>query len=261
MQQNEVVIRFYNTINEEERLQKKSGQVEFLTTMRYIHKYLKPGMKVLEVGAGTGRYSLAIAREGYEVDAIELVERNIDLFRSKVKPGDTVRIRQGNAMDLSVYNDKTFDITLLLGPMYHIFENIDKKRALEEALRVTKKDGIIFIAYCMNEPTLIQYCFQKETIWEDKRKGLLSEDFIWTPNENDAFSLVRTEDILGVTEGYPVHRLHLVATDGATKYMEEKVDGMSDELFDMYLKYHYSICERNDLLGASNHTMDILKKL
>ncbi len=177
MNEQNVVTQFYNTISEEDRLQDKHGQVEFHTTMKYIHEYLKPGMRVLEIGAGTGRYSLALAGEGYEVDAVELVEHNIEVFRSKMQAENRVRLIQGNAMDLSAYADETFDITLSLGPMYHLFDERSKRKALEEAIRVTKKNGMIFVAYCMNEATMIQYCFQKETIWEDRKKGLLSEDF------------------------------------------------------------------------------------
>lgn len=64
---------YYNSYDEEGRLLSKHGQVEFLTTMRYIEKYLTPGTRILEVGAGTGRYSLALAKQGYTVDAVELI--------------------------------------------------------------------------------------------------------------------------------------------------------------------------------------------
>lgn len=145
-------------------------------------------MRVLEIGAGTGRYSLALAREGYEVDSVELVEHNIEVFQSKLREDDRVNVIQGNAMDLSMFSNEIFDMTLSLGPMYHLFDEKKKRKALEEAIRVTKKGGLIFVAYCMNEVTLIQYCFQKGTIWEDMKKGLLSEDFHWIANENDAFA-------------------------------------------------------------------------
>ena len=260
MNEQNIVTQFYNSISEEDRLQDKHGQVEFCTTMKYIHEYLKPGMRVLEIGAGTGRYSLALAGEGYEVDAVELVERNIEVFRFKMQKENQVRLIQGNAMDLSAYADETFDITLSLGPMYHLFDEKSKRKALEEAIRVTKKNGMIFIAYCMNEATMIQYCFQKETIWEDRKKGLLSEDFHWTANENDAFALMRPDEITALTKDYPVKRIKLIATDGATRYMDDIVDNMSDELFELYYKYHLSVCERQDLIGASNHTLDILQK-
>lgn len=264
MREEEVVIRFYNTIKEEERLQDKHGQIEFKTTMKYIHDFLKSGMRVLEIGAGTGRYSLALAKEGYGVDAVELVGHNIDILKAKQqadKQVGQVNVIQGNAMDLSMYDDATFDITLSLGPMYHLFEEESKKKALEEAIRVTKKNGVIFVAYCMNEATLIQYCFQRGTIWEDKAKGLLSEAFHWTANENDAFALMRSDEIETLTSGYPVERIKLIATDGATRYMDAAVDAMSDEMFELYYRYHLSICERQDLIGASNHTLDILRKV
>lgn len=261
MREKDVVIQFYNTIREEERLLAKHGQVEFRTTMKYIHDFLEPGMRILEIGAGTGRYSLELAKEGYRVDAVELTERNIEVFKSKMQADACVRVMQGNAVDLSMYEDATFDITLSLGPMYHLFEEDSKKKALEEAVRVTKKGGIVFAAYCMNEATVIQYCFRKETIWEDRKKGLLSEDFHWTSNENDAFALMRPDEIKALTRGFPIERLKLVATDGATRYMDDTVDAMNDELFELYYKYHLSVCERADLLGASNHTLDILRKV
>lgn len=57
---------------------------------------------------------------------------------------------QGDALDLSRYQENTFDITLLLGPMYHLYTQDDRKKALEEAARVTRENGILYIAYCMN---------------------------------------------------------------------------------------------------------------
>lgn len=83
MRTNKYLIDFYNSYNEDNRLTLKHGTVEFLTTMRYIEKYLKPGDRVLEIGAGTGRYSHELERQGYTVDAVELVEHNIEVFRKK----------------------------------------------------------------------------------------------------------------------------------------------------------------------------------
>lgn len=102
--------------------------------------------------------SHALAQKGYCVDAVELVEHNIEIFRQNTTPGETVTITQGNAMDLSMFEDDTYDITLLLGPMYHLFTTEDKLKALSEAIRVTKKNGVVFAAYCMGDAVYNEFC-------------------------------------------------------------------------------------------------------
>ena len=99
---------YYGGYDEENRLRSQHGLVEFLTTMRYIEKYLVPGCRILEIGAATGRYSHDLARRGYTVDAVELVQHNIDIFMNNTLPGEKVSIRQGNAMDLSFCRMENF---------------------------------------------------------------------------------------------------------------------------------------------------------
>lgn len=121
MNDSRYIIDFYNCYDEESRLTQKHGVVEFFTTMHYIDKYIKEGSKVIEIGAATGRYSHTLARRGYAVDAVELVEHNIDIFRQNTLPGENITITQGNALDLSSFQDNKYDITLLLGPLYHLY--------------------------------------------------------------------------------------------------------------------------------------------
>lgn len=110
------------------RLTLKHGTVEFLTTLRYIEKYIRPENLVIEIGAGTGRYSHALARQGYTVDAVELISHNIDIFRKNTMSNEDITIMQGNALDLSVFPDNRYDITLLLGSQYHLYSDEDKRR-------------------------------------------------------------------------------------------------------------------------------------
>lgn len=89
MEVSQLLTEYYGSYNEDGRLRSRHGMVEFLTTMRYIEKYLCPDMSILEVGAGTGRYSHALAQMGYRVEAVELVQHNIDVFRDNTRPGRT----------------------------------------------------------------------------------------------------------------------------------------------------------------------------
>lgn len=252
---------YYGSYDEDNRLRSQHGSVELLTTMRYVEKYLQPGMRVLEIGAATGRYSHALARQGYKVDAVELVQHNIDIFKDNILPGEDVRIFQGNAKNLDMLGDNTYDITLLLGPMYHLFTVPEQLEALSEAIRVTKKGGVIFAAYCGNEATMVQYCSGRGMIKEQRYRDLVDPvTFKASSDPAELFELYRKEDIDKLMAVFPVTRLHYVGTDMATNYMRQAIDEMDDELFGLYLRYHFAICERSDLVGASHHILDIFRK-
>ena len=256
-----VLSEYYGSYDEDNRLRSQHGSVEFLTTMRFVEKYLRPGMRILEIGAATGRYSHTLARQGYQVDAVELVQHNIDIFNANTLPGENVRIYQGNAKNLRMLTDNTYDITLLLGPMYHLFTETEQKQALSEAIRVTKKGGMIFAAYCGNEATMVQYCFGRGMIKEQHYRDLVDPvTFKASSDPAELFQLYRKEDIDALMEGFSVTRLHYVGTDLATNYMRQAVDEMDAELFNLYLQYHFAICERGDLVGASHHILDIFRK-
>ncbi len=252
---------FYEHYDEQERLGKRSGNVEFTTTMHYIQRYLRPGMRILEVGAATGRYSHTLARMGYRVDAVELVQHNIDVFRSLTSPGEDVSIVQGNAKDLSMFGDDTFDLTLVLGPMYHLFTAQEQCQALSEAVRVTKKGGMVFAAYCMLDASLLQECFARGLLTDLIRDGRIDlDDFTQIPHRLDYFHLMRKEQIDTLRSPLPVTQLHFVAADGYAKHMERALADMDEDIYQLYLKYHLSTCERSDLVGISHHTIDIFRK-
>ena len=262
METKQILTQFYSNYDEDGRLRSRHGMVEYLTTMRYIEKYLRPGMRILEIGAGTGRYSHTLAQQGYQVDAVELVDHNIEIFKQNTLPGEKVTIRQGNAMDLSAFDSDVYDITLLLGPMYHLFTKEDQLRALAEAVRVTKKGGVIFAAYCGNEATMIQYCFGRGMIREERYRKLVDPvTFKASSDPAELFQLYRREEIDELMARFPVERMHFVGSDLATNYMREQIEQMEEDVYQLYLQYHFSICERHDLVGASHHFLDVSRKM
>ena len=261
METKEILSNYYTGYDEDGRLRSKHGMVEFLTTMRYVQRYLRPGMRIMEIGAATGRYSHELARQGYWVDAVELLEHNIELFEQNTIPGEKVTVRQGNAMDLSAFEDEIYDITLLLGPMYHLFSREDKLKALGEAIRVTKKDGIVFVAYCMGDASVLSYGFVRGRVHEIIEKCMLNPvTFDTFSNPWDIFELCRKEDVDELRGQFPVTQLHFVASDGYTNHMRQTVDAMDDKTYEVYLNYHFATCERLDMVGYSHHTIDIFRK-
>ena len=253
--------QFYGNYDEDNRLNTRYGMVEFLTTMRYIEKYLHPGMRVLEIGAATGRYSHFLARQGYRVDAVELIDHNIEIFKRNTMPSENITITQGNAKDLQGFGDNTYDITLLLGPMYHLFTEEEKLQALSEAIRVTKKGGIIFSAYCMGDASVLMYGFGKGKIHEILEKCMIDPVTFKTFSQPwDLFELHRKEDIDALRSHFPVTQLHFLATDGYANHMRQTMSEMDEDTFRLFMQYHFATCERPDMIGYSNHTLDIFRK-
>ena len=256
---------YYNKFNEEKRLDSRHGQVEFVTSMKYIHRYLeelqktkrKSEIKILDVGAATGRYSVPLAEEGYDVTAVELVKHNLARLKAK---GSTVKAYQGNAMNLKRFEDNSFDVVLVFGPMYHLHEREEKLRALLEAKRVVRPDGFVFVAYIMNEYSVITYAFKEKHILEGIENGMLDENFHCTKKANELYSFVRTEDIKSLNDEVELWRRQIIAADGAANYIRPFLNALSEEEFQYFIKYHLATCEREDLLGASGHLVDILQK-
>lgn len=249
---------YYGKFCEDKRLTRRHGQVEFRTSMKYIHDYLKPGDKILDIGAGTGKYSIALAKEGYEVDAIELVKYNLAMLKAH---NSTVKAYQGTALDLSRYQDETFDLTLLFGPMYHLFTTEDKIKALSEAKRVTKTNGIILVAYVMNDYSILIHGFRDGYIKESLAQGKIDENFQTHTSIEDLYSYIRIEDIDYLNQVTQLQRIKIIASDGPADYMRPILNKMDEETFELFIKYHLSTCERTDMIGASSHTVDILRKI
>lgn len=250
---------YYSHFNEDNRLKTRHGQVEFITNIKYINKYLSNDKtkKILDIGAGTGAYSIYFDKLGYEVTAIELVKHNIDVFKEKKS---NVTIIQGNALDLSMFEENTFDVVLLFGPMYHLLTEDEKIKALLQAKKVVKKDGYIFVSYYMNDYAVITYGFIKKHIKEAFENKQLNSDFHMLNLEGDLYSMVRLKDINRYNEITKLNRIKIISSDGASNYIRTTLNSLDEEEYNLFIQYHLSTCEKYELLGSSSHLLDILQK-
>ena len=257
---NEILNKYYSEYDEETRLVKdRSHHVEFITTIEYVDRYLKENDRILEVGAGTGRYSLYYASKGYKVDSVELIQSNIDVFKTKIKDDMDINVIQGNALDLSMYEDETFNVTLVLGPLYHLFTKENKEKAISEALRVTKKGGIIFLAYITNDAVILSYGLRKGNLL--RIPELVDENYKVKDIPEEIFSVNFVDEFDEMMNDFSVEHLHNVATDGISAQLAEYVNKLSEEEYDIWVKYHLKTAERKDLLGYSNHILYIARKV
>ncbi|MBR5311124.1 MAG: SAM-dependent methyltransferase, partial [Oscillospiraceae bacterium] len=142
-----------------------------------------------------------------------------------------------------------------------LFTKEEQKAALSEALRVTKKGGIVFAAYCMGDAAVLMYGFGRGKIHELIEKCKLNtETFDTFSDPWDIFELYRKENIDELMTGFDVERLHFLASDGYANHIRQKIDEMDEKTYELFIKYHLATCEREDMIGYSNHTLDIFRK-
>jgi len=248
----EKLSQHYNKFNEDKRLDRRHGQVEFNTSIYYLNKYLKPGMKIIDIGAGTGKYSIYLKNNGFDVTAVEYLRPNI----GKIKVNDpSLKVIEASATDLSMFKDNEFDIAIMFGPMYHLYSKQDKLKALSEAARITK--GVVFVAYLMNEYCVIEHAF-KDNYYKDI-KDKINGDFHIDDPDNLYFQ-VRIEDIDELNHLAGLISVERFSQEGPSDYIRETINAMDDETFDAYKKFVIVNSNRIDLLGASSHVVDIIHK-
>lgn len=251
-----LVQEIYRRYDENTRLTKdKASSVEFLTTVKYIEKYLTPGTKILDIGAGAGEYSLYFSRQGYAVSALELADANVAAFRKKLAPEDRVDLVQGNALDLSRYADDSFDIVLLLGPLYHLHSETDQLRCIREAQRVCKPGGKLFLAFIANDMVILTMFNQRPSYFLDgdyDKKTFRCDDFPFVFHTMDA-----CRDLLKKSGAKIIHE---VASDGVSELLKAKINEMDEKSFAQYLQFHFYTCEKPEHLGASNHLLFVAEK-
>lgn len=256
-----IVSEFYNQIDEDARLNRsRHGQLEYITTMEYIHRHVQAGAKILEVGAGTGRYSIALAKEGYEVTAVELIKHNLDILKKNSSESNNLHSYQGDALDLSRFRDGEFDITLVLGPMYHLYDKSDVHKAIDEAIRVTKKNGVIFFAF-LSAYAVIFNNYLNGTLLKGIEENFTHEYAVKHFKEQlfTGYDIAEFEELFA---DKTISCISTVAADSVLELANERSDfSMSDEEFNAFAKFHLATCEKRELLGCSSHLLYICRKM
>jgi len=256
----EIISTFYHQTDENERLRRsRHGQLEYYVTMQYIHRYLPKNAKILEAGAGTGRYSIPLAKEGIDVTAVELLENNLAVLKENSKGMDHIASFQGDAVDLGMFHDDTFDMALLLGPMYHLYEAEEVNAAIDEAIRVTKPGGILMFAFL--SVFGIMYANYLYGNWSNGQKENFTEDYQIRHFKEQLFTGYDITEFEDLFQKKPVEWLVTTGVDGFLEPIEVRPDfDLSDEDFKAFADWYLCFCEKRELLGSTNHLLYICRK-
>ena len=250
---------YYNNIyTEDDRLFKdQKHKTEFILTTDYIDKYLKKGMKILELGAGTGAYSLLYVSKGYEVDALEYIKENLDILKSKITKDMNINPVLGDARDLSMYEDETFDMVLNLGPLYHL-EGEDRDKVIQEAKRVCKNGGLIYFAYISNNFVFVKLVNKFDNFVVQYKEYIL-EGFR-LKDDQDVFTFMYPSEMEELMKKYDLSKVHHLTTDGISSLLIDRINELPEDQYKVWIDYLRTTAEREDQLGYGEHLLYIAKK-
>lgn len=261
------VVDNYENYQEENRLTTNHARrIEYLTTVRVMDELIGTGMKILDCAAGTGIYSFYLAERGNQLTATDITPRHIDIIND-ILQGKNYQMNTAvlDATDLGMFEDDSFDVVLNMGPFYHLLTEEQRSKCMSESLRVLKKGGLIFTAY-IPRFYLYQMAALSDSQYLDKdfaeqitQTGILRHDdekCFWT----DTYYSSKSE----MEELYIKNNVQMTdhfAQDGLTPLFAQKVDCWTEEEFKVWCDYHYSVCREQSILGMSNHTMIVGRKL
>ena len=153
---------YYEKFDEKDRLFIGSGPLELARTQEILERHLpQPPAVIVDVGGGSGVYSCWLSKKGYEVHFLDQVKRHVQQAKkaSQAQPDHPLAsIALGDACKIG-HPDASADAVLLLGPLYHLTAKQDRIAALKEASRVTRKGGLIFVAFISRFASLMDGLF------------------------------------------------------------------------------------------------------
>lgn len=247
MIRNEALYEYYD---EESRLKSRVGNVEFATTMNAIEKLLIDGMKILDIGAGTGAYSIPLALGGYEVVSYEPSKQNYEVLDKKVNDLKlkNINTKCASSYDMHELPSDSFDIVLLFGPLYHLSKHEDQVQTIDEAKRICKNDGHILVSF-INHDMIPMTETGYNVDWFEF--GAYDKETLRVTNRPFIFHTLDESKELLESRNLKIKRI--IASDGFAELLGPKLEEMSEVSYHQYLRWHMSTCEKKYLLGASNH--------
>ncbi|MDD2647052.1 MAG: class I SAM-dependent methyltransferase [Patescibacteria group bacterium] len=261
-------------LKEWKRLEKNAlHKLEFDTTIKFLKKFLPKKGFILDAGGGPGRYTIALAKAGYNVALLDLVPENIDYAKRKIiKTGTAKRVKQttvGSITDLSIYKDKTFDATICLGgPLSHVYPEKMRRKAISELVRVTKVGSPIFISVMSKLGTLT--CCPGSP-WEGEisrtkdfnRFAIKGDDYLWHHGKGYChfFDIVELKNLVQSKKNIEI--LDQVGLEGLGSSHEKEIDKMSKKpkIWKNWLKVHERFCTHPSVVDTSLHMMIIFKRI
>lgn len=242
-------------------------QLEYDLTWRYLDEYLPPRGKILEVGAATGRYTVELARRGYQVTAVDLSPVELDVCRENLAAAGLekqVALVVADARDLSEVAGRAFDAVLLMGPLYHLVKEADRVVALKEVYDRMREGGVLFSAF-ISRYGILGDLIRKVPDWIEYRADVESLFARGRGDDNAPPGSFRgyfatVGEIAPLHEGVGFETVKLVGVEPAISADDESYNILEGERRKMWLDLLYEVSGEASTLGASRHLLYVGRK-
>ena len=262
------IVAYYNNDPERESRRLDKHQLEYELTWRYLNKHLPPQGSILEIGAASGRYTLPLARRGYALTAVDLSAGLLEECRkSMVAHGleKQVRFVLADARDLGEVTEAEFDAALLMGPLYHLVVEADRKAALRGAFERLRAGGIVFSTFISrfgimgdllkNLPDWIEDQAEVRSLLD---RGRDPDDF---PHGGFRGYFARVSEIAPLHEAIGFETLALVGVEPAISADDESYNKLQGKQRQLWLDLLFELSTEISIIGASRHLLYIGRKI
>ncbi|MVP01182.1 class I SAM-dependent methyltransferase [Paenibacillus lutrae] len=265
--------KYYNQFDEWGRLDREP--VEFMINSHFIRQYLPAGGRILDNGAGPGKYAMKLAEAGYKVTLTDYTPRLVEIAESKAREHGLEPRFDGfhtvDARDLGIFSDEEFDGALMLGPMYHLQTEEDRIQAVSELHRVTAENGIVFVAFMSRTRHLTTSLLFPEA-WKPNHTAEGLAHFmatgIFNHSDEGRFTGAYYFDIEAITPFMETHgfqTIKLIGSGSVAGVMNEQQwdywRSQGEEAFRSLLAIVMKEAENPYNLGSSSHLLYIGKRV
>lgn len=261
------IANYYNNDPEREHSRLERHQLEYDLTWRYLNQYLPSQGSILEIGAATGRYTLELAKRGYSITAADMSARLLEECKKSVadkRLEGQVHFVVADARDLSEVKKKDFDVVLLMGPLYHLVKEFDRKTALKEAFDRLREGGILFSAFISrfgimgdllaNMPGWIEEQADVRSVLES---GKDPDDY---PRGGFRGYFAQASEIVPLHETIGFETLALAGVEPAISAKDDSYNVLQGRQRQLWLDLLYEMSTEKSILGASRHILYIGRK-
>lgn len=238
-------------------------KIEFDITKRYLDEYIiGENLQILDIGGGPGRYAIYLAEKGHRVSLLDLSKRNIQVAKEKSREqGIPLEAYiHGNALELGEYEQR-YDIILLMGPLYHLIEESDRKKVVENALKLLKSNGIIVASFISNYAPIQDYLKGLYSIESADELLVFLED--GKSSGDQGFTTAYFTDYKEAKDlmsSFGLKELVFIGVENILGSKENEINALEESQYNKWLEICYQLGKDENLMGTSEHFLYIGRK-